>query len=1320
MLKFAVNDKVSVKRGVMDQYMGIEVGGWQGLVVETKDRAEGQYVVIAWDSATLLSMKPAEVNYLGHKGIDLRRMGFLAHDLTLIAASKSATAKLENPPAWGPRFKTLTRADVMKLADSSAIFKRGETYLRNGEIVAFSAAEGSISASVSGSYGNYSVEVYENNRGLKMTCSCPYEGEVCKHKVAVLLRFLKEVQPQIAPPPVLAVGGPRLIPNSANSDDISALLAKVKTPTSPRLPAAVNVTAASDSLLDIFSKADNLSSIFPKSGYGTMDKGTNLANTGRVLIQFMTPEHAEFSVRDTDGKIYDVQFVKQIGKQLSIHMTCTCPPSSRQITPCAHQAAAAFTLLQQARLSGAPGQQKVANLWEHKLSHVLSGSKATKKIAPPRTIILFSLQERYRGSGWKLTPYTMPTSLLDPSMLDNRAAVQLAVTKLGRNNQVKEMPYYGQPPVNPLFGTPELGIMARMVSLANYQQSSSVLSFVLPQLHDALLFRGDGDYYGDPFAAPILEVDPEPRQLQLSLKNCEAGTTIQPMIPDGDHRIILSQDDTVIVNTDPLWILVDDRLLRVEGDATVLQGFLESREIVIPAAEKKTFFARYLPKLLENAEISGDAIGQREELHDVPPVCRVYLSEGSENIIADVAYAYNSYELPLELTWPGSAMQYDEERETLISIHRDPEAEEAAWRAMNGFGLKRDGNRFVTKMKVAPVDFLLRHVPQLQEAGYEVYGEEAIKNTKINRNAPKVSVKVSSGIDWFDVMAVVSYGELDVAISEVRKAIKKRQGYVKLPDGSLGILPDEIIAQYRHLFAMGIETETGVRMSKTQAMLLEFALQGTDATVDAEYSHRITLLREFSGINNRPLPTKFCGELRHYQRAGYDWLHFLHDYGFGGCLADDMGIGKTVQALVFLQSLYESGHTASASLIVMPRSLLENWAREAARFTPDLKVLIHADGDRSDDHTTFDGINLVLTTYGVMLRDLNIFKKYPFHYVVLDEAQAIKNPVSQSARAARLLRCEHRLALTGTPVENSTEELWSLFSFLNPGQLGSQEAFREQFAMPIQRNQDENAAKALRALVHPFILRRTKEQVTPELPPRTERLIYCEMTASQKKLYQKTRDRYRAELLGMIDSGGLQQARFKVLEGLLRLRQLANDPRLVDKSYTGTSSKFEAILESLEVLREEGHRALIFSQFTSMLALLRTSLDERGWSYLYLDGKTKKRQELVDTFQQADGVPFFLISLKAGGTGLNLTAADYVIHIDPWWNPAVERQATDRTHRIGQVRPVMVYKFIAEETVEEKILLLQEKKQALVDQLISTEGGLMKSLTRDDVAALFE
>ena len=328
-----------------------------------------------------------------------------------------------------------------------------------------------------------------------------------------------------------------------------------------------------------------------------------------------------------------------------------------------------------------------------------------------------------------------------------------------------------------------------------------------------------------------------------------------------------------------------------------------------------------------------------------------------------------------------------------------------------------------------------------------------------------------------------------------------------------------------------------------------------------------------------------------------------------------------------------------------------------------------------------------------MLRDIEILRNYRFHYVLLDESQAIKNPVAQSAKAARLLNADHRLVLTGTPVENSTYELWSQFAFLNPGLLGNMEYFKEEFGTPIEKHGEEQAAQFLRKMVYPFILRRTKDQVAPELPPRTERMLFSDMEPAQRKLYNRTRDYYRGVLLGMIEQEGMNDARMKILEGLLRLRQICNHPKLMDLQFHGESAKFELLIETLETLRAEGHKALVFSQFVEMLKLVRREMDLRHIPYTYLDGQTHNRQERVDTFQNDPKIPFFLISLKAGGVGLNLTAADYVIHIDPWWNPAVEMQATDRTHRIGQEKPVFVYKLIVRDSVEEKILQLQERKR---------------------------
>jgi non-specific serine/threonine protein kinase len=430
-------------------------------------------------------------------------------------------------------------------------------------------------------------------------------------------------------------------------------------------------------------------------------------------------------------------------------------------------------------------------------------------------------------------------------------------------------------------------------------------------------------------------------------------------------------------------------------------------------------------------------------------------------------------------------------------------------------------------------------------------------------------------------------------------------------------------------------------------------------------------------------------------------------------------LGKTVQVLAYLESQREQTRIRNAALLVVPKSLITNWQRESQKFTPGLRFLEYLGMSRSRDTSIFDEYDIVLTTYGTMLRDVEILRGYRFSHIILDESQAIKNPLAKSARAARLLNGEHRIVMTGTPVENNTFELWSQFAFLNPGLLGNMEYFKREFANPIESGGDEEAAALLRKLIHPFILRRTKEQVAPELPPRTERVVYTDMAPAQKKVYTQTRDRYRAELLGLIESEGLDDARMKVLEGLLRLRQIAIHPALVDRQYKGEAPKFELLMETLETLQAENHKALIFSQFVETLKLVRRELEERRIKYVYLDGQSPNRQSRVDLFQGDPSYPFFLISLKAGGVGLNLTAADYVIHLDPWWNPAVEIQASDRAHRIGQDKPVFVYKIITRDTVEEKILQLQERKRALVKSIIATEASFFKSLTKDDVKSLF-
>ncbi|MEI7849091.1 MAG: DEAD/DEAH box helicase, partial [Chloroflexota bacterium] len=525
----------------------------------------------------------------------------------------------------------------------------------------------------------------------------------------------------------------------------------------------------------------------------------------------------------------------------------------------------------------------------------------------------------------------------------------------------------------------------------------------------------------------------------------------------------------------------------------------------------------------------------------------------------------------------------------------------------------------------------------------------------------------------------------------------------------------------KHLWNLAQETEDGFRISDFHLPLIDSLLED-DLNIEPpdDLKQRQARFRNFEQIVSQPLPQGFSGELRPYQKHGFDWLHFLREYNFGGILADDMGLGKTIQVMAYLQSLKEQAISKSAVLLIVPKSLITNWQREAEKFTPNLRFLEYLGNIRSKDSNLFNNYDVIITTYGTMLRDIEILSQYKFHYVILDESQSIKNPLAKSARAARQLDADHRLVMTGTPVENNTFELWSQFAFLNPGLLGNMDYFKREFSTPIENNHDEQAATILRKLIYPFILRRTKEQVAPELPPRTERVLYTDMDSAQKKLYNQTRENYRAELLGLIENQGINDSRFKILEGLLRLRQIAIHPALVDKNYKGEAPKFELLLETLETLQAENHKALIFSQFVETLSLVRYELDQRHIKYVYLDGKTTHRQSHVDQFQNDPSFPFFLISLKAGGVGLNLTAADYVIHLDPWWNPAVEMQASDRAHRIGQDKPVFVYKIITRDSVEEKILQLQERKRALVKNLISAESSFFKSLTQDDVKMLFE
>jgi non-specific serine/threonine protein kinase len=821
-----------------------------------------------------------------------------------------------------------------------------------------------------------------------------------------------------------------------------------------------------------------------------------------------------------------------------------------------------------------------------------------------------------------------------------------------------------------------------------------------------------------------LHILPQPVDIEIDMQNDERKLVLQAGFQDKESFHLIDNKIEEIANN-PTWVLMDDKVAQISN--TQALAFLPSFPIEIPAAQVDVFREQYFAQIAQTFPFKSDLVQWQDVTADLVP--RLYLHDGKQDNIlrADLRFGYGEHELPAT-KFGETHVRTVPDSWNLIRVHRQFVREQYFYQLLTDplYRLKRADSShpygtLELRARAHPFDFLLHSIPQLIQTGFEIYGEDNLKLGKINRATATLRVSITSGIDWFDIKTMVEFGDQQIAFHDVRKALKRGENYIKLADGSVGQIPAEWLEKYKHLWNLAQETEDGFRVSDFHLPLLDSLLE-EDATLEtpADLIQRRERFRAFERIAPQPLPAGFTGELRPYQQHGVDWLHFLKEYKFGGILADDMGLGKTVQVLTYLQSQQEQAEAESATLLVVPKSLITNWQRESEKFTPSLRFLEYMGNFRNKDTSIFNEYDVVLTTYGTMLRDIEILREYKFSHIILDESQAIKNPLAKSAKAARLLHGEHRIVMTGTPVENNTFELWSQFAFLNPGLLGSMDYFKREFANPIETSGDEKATAMLRSLVYPFILRRTKEQVAPELPPRTERIVYTDMDTAQKKLYTQTREKYRAELLGLIESEGMNDARFKILEGLLRLRQIAIHPALVDKKYKGESPKFEILLETLETLQAENHKALIFSQFVETLKLIQRELDARKIKYVYLDGKTPNRQSRVDLFQNDPSFPFFLISLKAGGVGLNLTAADYVIHLDPWWNPAVEMQASDRAHRIGQDKPVFVYKIIARGTVEEKILQLQEKKRALVKSIISSEASFFKSLTKDDVKALFE
>jgi hypothetical protein len=757
-------------------------------------------------------------------------------------------------------------------------------------------------------------------------------------------------------------------------------------------------------------------------------------------------------------------------------------------------------------------------------------------------------------------------------------------------------------------------------------------------------------------------------------------------------------------------------------DASIVEKFIKKEKLIIDKTDWPKQLVDFVLPLLKDYHVEFDSL-LIKEVKEGDPEKKLLLQEKGDYLVFQPLFSYKGFEIK-----PGGK---DEviipEDDKVIIVRRNKEKEIAFIkelellhsqfiRAENLQNLALKGN------DVLKNNWFFLFIDAMQEMKVPVYGFDALKNFRFNTARPHTKIHISSNTDWFDARVDIVFGDQKVTISDVKKALSNHQQFVPLNDGTLGVLPEEWIKKYSLLFSIGESKSNQLRLSKYHVSVIDELYENrNEEELIIRLEEKYEQLRSFNYIKEIPVPGNLDQILRPYQVHGLHWLNYLHEINWGGILADDMGLGKTVQALSFLQYFKEHNNKLNA-LVVCPTTLMFNWENEIKKFTPQLTYHIHHGGDRAHNKEELLQYNVVITTYGTLRSDIKLLMEIPFDYAVLDESQAIKNPSSKVTRAACLLNAKHRLCMSGTPLQNNTFDIFAQMNFLNPGMLGSVEFFRQEFAMPIDKFGEKEKKEHLRKLLFPFILRRTKEQVAKDLPEKTETILFCEMEDEQRKIYDAYRNDYRDKILGTIEMQGIQKSQLTILQGLMKLRQICDSPAILneDEKYPNHSIKLDELTR--EITENIGdHKALVFSQFLGMLALIKGKLKELNVKFEYFDGSTvaTERERAIQSFQNDETCRVFLISLKAGGVGLNLTAADYVYIVDPWWNPAVEQQAIDRTHRIGQTKNIFAYRMICKDTIEDKIIQLQEKKRTLAKDLIADDDGFVKSLSKSDVEYLF-
>jgi len=882
-----------------------------------------------------------------------------------------------------------------------------------------------------------------------------------------------------------------------------------------------------------------------------------------------------------------------------------------------------------------------------------------------------------------------------------------------------------------------------------YLEKTMMEVFTVLMLSPVRLLRKESKY-ANLYDEDEIVVPPVFARPRFMFERSELQTRYRLKVYLDNKEISLFGRNCTIVANDPCLLLYRNQLLAFEKlKAKKLVPFFEKEYVSVPNTIEDKYYSGFILKTIRDfdVEAKGFEICEEDPLKHAELVLETNLQ--MQPVLVLFFYYGKEKFLPSSTKQTAVSMQKTDRSFVFYKTTRDRLWEQKKIDRLGEMGLLQKNDYYTLNgLDLLDPQDAMHHLVGWLSDNRSILNEAGIKFRQENgekkyfTGTRQLEVKTQTRGDWFDVYAVVRFGEFTLPFIRLKKYILNDIHEFVLPNGEIAVLPDEWFARYKGLLPFGKDQGKNIRFQKHHFTLLQDAIEQTDKDVKQKFLQLLQSEQEALSV-----PKNLKAKLRVYQEEGFRWMYGLYKNGMGGCLADDMGLGKTLQTLTLLLKLKRTTpnpvHLASpanskqldmfassdeepetgqpASLIVVPTSLVHNWYNEIQKFTPALKVFCYVGTQRKKVENVAHIANyydVIITTYGTVRNDIDFLSGTEFFYLMLDESQSIKNSGSKTYKALMGMKARHKLVITGTPIENSLSDLWSQMNFLNPGLLGSLAFFKRSFITPIEKHANEEQQEKLQLMIRPFVLRRKKDEVARDLPPLMEEVRICPMLAEQEKMYVKEKSLIRNTILSAIEKDGVNKSQFVVLQGLTRLRQLANHPSLFEAGAEEQSGKYEEVFRMLHDLVAEKHKVLIFSSFVTHLELIEAGIKKQKWKYTKLTGQTSKRENVIRQFQDDPENRIFLISLKAGGVGLNLTEADYVFILDPWWNPAAENQAINRAHRIGQNKHVFVYRFITENSIEEKIQKLKERKSSLADKFINSNDPFQK-ISQEEMVDLF-